>query len=145
MRLTILLCLLCMGTIAFANNGEFSYDSEKVNSSLSALNNLEAMHHASPNVSFDDLIQDARFEGISIDKGTVYGHANSGDLPVLPAFWWGCILGVIGILIVYLITEDSSQTQSALWGFLIGWGAGCILYVLIWVWIVGNTFWFLGG
>ena len=140
MRLTVLLCLLCMGTIAFANNGEFSYDSEKVNSSLSALNDLEAMHHATPNATFDDLIQDARFEGISIDKATVYGHANSGDLPVLPAFWWGCILGAIGILIVYLITEDSNQTKAALWGCLVAGGV-YVLFWLFWVVILNFSLW----
>lgn len=144
MKLSLLVFLLSMGTFAFANSGDFTYDADKVNNSLSTLDALESMHKSSPDASFDELVQDSRFDGVSISKATISTHANQGDLPVLPAFWWGCILGALGILIVYLITEDSEQTKSALWGCLVAGGV-YVLFWIFWVLLLGNAFWFLGG
>ena len=39
--------------------------------------------------------------------------------PIIPAFWWGCLFGPVGILVVYLVEDDSSQTKSAFWGCLV--------------------------
>ncbi len=52
----------------------------------------------------------------------------AGDMPLVGSFWWGCCLGVIGLALVYFITDnDKAQVKSALWGCLIAtllWGAG---------------------
>ena len=58
----------------------------------------------------------------------------------IPAFLWGCVLGWIGILVVYLVTEDSDETKKALYGCLIGWGLGFLLYILFVVVLFGGGF-----
>ncbi len=49
------------------------------------------------------------------------------DEPALgiPSFIWGFVLGWVGILIVYLVTEDNEETKKALWG--------CVASTLLWV------------
>jgi len=57
----------------------------------------------------------------------VLGDVDLSSQPPLgiPSFLWGFILGVIGILIVYLITENGDETKKALWG--------CLAFTVLWV------------
>jgi hypothetical protein len=140
---TLFLSICTIGIIT-ANTGEFTYDAAEVNAKFEKLSKIEQIHKANPDLNFDEITSAEEFQGLNISKDSIALHGMAGDLPLLPAFWWGCILGVLGILIVYLITEDGDQTKSALWGFLIGWGVGCVLYILFWVVIFGNAWWFGG-
>lgn len=39
----------------------------------------------------------------------------------IPGFWWGCVLGLIGVLCVYLITDhDKAEVKQAFIGCLVG-------------------------
>lgn len=62
-------------------------------------------------------------EGVSIANES--SVATVGDqMPILGAFWWGCCLGVVGLLIVYIVTDnDKDQMKSAL--------IGCVIVTLI--------------
>jgi len=131
MKLLTLLTLFMTSTILMASSSEYSYDAAHVNNSLEKLNLLEDMHKANPDKSFESLTSNEAFEGLTISKGTISNFANASDMPILPAFWWGCILSWVGILVVYLVTQDSSQTRSALWGCLIGAGAWIIVSLIL--------------
>lgn len=42
------------------------------------------------------------------------------DMPLLGGFWWGCCLGIIGLALVYFITDnDRDQVKKAFIGCLI--------------------------
>lgn len=48
----------------------------------------------------------------------------------IPSFLWGCILGWVGLLIVYLMADDSAETKKALWGCILStvlMGGGLLL------------------
>jgi len=49
----------------------------------------------------------------------------------IPSFLWGCVLGWVGMLIVYLVTENKEQTKKALWGCLVGTAVEVVLYVVL--------------
>lgn len=125
-------------SLLMANSSEFSYDAAHVDNSLEKLNLLEDMHKSNPSESFESLTSNEAFEGLTISKGSISNFANADGMPILPAFWWGCILSWVGILVVYLITQDSDQTKSALWGCLIG--AGAWLIVSLVVGLAGGSF-----
>ncbi len=76
----------------------------------------------------------------SVDSELIMGIENStaplgmgedNEPPLgIPSFLWGCILGIIGILLVYIITDgDKDETKKALWGMLIWVGVWIVLYV----------------
>jgi len=69
---------------------------------------------------------------IKIEADTASVVASS-DLPAgIPAFWWGCILSWIGLILVYVITDkDNAQTKKALLGCLVGAGVWVIYYVFV--------------
>jgi Na+/proline symporter len=60
----------------------------------------------------------------------------------IPSFWWGCIIGVWGIAVVYFVTEDKEETKQALKGCIIGTLVWVVLYFGFYVWILGNAGWF---
>jgi cytochrome c biogenesis protein CcdA len=56
----------------------------------------------------------------------------------IPSFLWGCILGIVGVLIVYIITDgDKAETKKSLWGFLVAVGVYVVLYVGVYSWAWG--------
>ena len=58
--------------------------------------------------------------------------ASSSELALgIPSFLWGCVFGWVGLLIVYLVTDnDKGQTKKALWGCIAN-GVVVVVYVMI--------------
>ena len=128
-------------TQSFAGVGDlFSYDKEKINSEMQQLNALEEVVAQTQDLTYDDLMEanNPLVANLNVDSNLMPGFG--AEMPVLPAFWWGCILGPVGILLVYVIEEDRDQTMSALWGCVISYGASTVIYIAIWA-IYGATLW----
>lgn len=108
----------------------FSYDQEQVSASISDLNELEALIAADGQITYASLIeiQNPIALSLSTDTGMM---AEGMSMPILPAFWWGCLLGPVGLVIVYLVEQDPSQTRSAFWGCfwsMLIYGGGAAFY-----------------
>lgn len=132
-----LLLVICVSVFALgsalANDSElFSYDKAKVNQAVSDMSQVEKMINQNPNVSVDDLMTqgklDASFEANSASPFSVMGEPPLG----IPSFLWGCILGWVGLLIVYLISEDKEETKKALWGCVAATVAWVVFYFAFW-------------
>lgn len=58
------------------------------------------------------------------------------EMPVARGFWWGCCLGVIGLALVYIITDNNKQeVKSALIGCVVSallFGIGGLLDPFNW-------------
>ena len=66
------------------------------------------------------------------DEAAPMGATGDNDATLgIPAFWWGCVLGWVGILAVYLLTDnDKEQAKKALYGCLVQAGVFGIFYVV---------------
>lgn len=58
------------------------------------------------------------------------------DSPLgIGGFWWGCVLGWVGMLIVYLSMDEGEdrkdQVKKALYGCLIATAVGVLLWVVV--------------
>ena len=56
----------------------------------------------------------------------------------IPSFWWGFCFGGIGILLVYLVTENQFETRKALNG-CIAMGAIYAVFTVIYVIVIMST------
>ncbi len=79
--------------------------------------------------------QDATYQDVFKNNAQLVANVSpiaapaGGDGPLgIPSFLWGCIFGIIGILLVYLATDNNmNETKKALWGCLVGTSLGIIL------------------
>ena len=111
MKLNTLLILLIFTFNAYAEN-----PFEKINTDkeFERLNKLESIVNHNPNFTVDSVIkeQPQLLKELGIEKDTKSSVSNAED-PMnpagFPAFWWGFCLGVWGIIIVYLITDNDKS------------------------------------
>jgi hypothetical protein len=109
-------------------------DEEALDQAMQELNELDEFLNVNTEITFADLE--------SADSELIVGFENSttplgmdqeGEPPLgIPSFLWGCIFGVIGILLVYILTDgDKDETRKALWGMLVWVGIVVVGWVVL--------------
>ena len=136
-----LLSILALSfTFAYAEE-PMNFDSQNINSEFDQINKIEKYVQANDGVTLSQLKSENSelLKGIDIEAQTMSTVA-AGELPAgIPAFWWGCILTVVGVVLVYVLTDnDKEQTKKALMGCLVT-GAAWILYVVVWGVVLGRS------
>jgi hypothetical protein len=132
-KLTLLLVLigLAFSNLAIAGAGDlFQYDKEKINQEMQDLNQLENLLVQNQDLSYADLLAAENPLVMNMDLNAEMALPGMINGPIIPAFWWGCILGPVGVLIVYIVEDDRAQTKSAFWG--------CVISTLLW----GSSSWY---
>ncbi len=121
----------------------FQYDKNAVNKEMSQLNKVESYVNANNGVTLNQLKAENNEVVKNVNFNTKASEFSSlADGPAgIPSFIWGFCLTWVGILIVYLVTEDSDETKKALIGCLVS-AAVYILFWLVWVVAIGNAFLF---
>lgn len=140
-KILSLICVMALSfSIAFAAEPT-NYDSQQINSEFEQLNKIENYVQANGDVTLSDIEKNNAnlLEGINLEADAMATIA-SKELPGgIPAFWWGCILTVLGVILVYVLTDnDKDQTKKALFGCLVTGGAW-ILYIVVWGVILGRS------
>jgi len=110
-------------------------DEGALESAMAELNELDAFLSTNEGVTYDDLQTSGSELIINVDDASSpLGMDQEGEPPLgIPSFLWGCVFGLIGILIVYIITDgDKDETKKALWGMLVWVGVVVIVYVAAW-------------
>ncbi|MFB6342734.1 hypothetical protein ACE1ET_13480 [Saccharicrinis sp. FJH62] len=59
----------------------------------------------------------------------------------IPSFLWGCVFGVVGIIIVYIFTDENKvELKKALNGCVVGYVVPTVVYILVYaVFVVAAT------
>lgn len=111
----------------------FSFDEAKLNAEFSGLNELESKVKADKNLTYDVLVKSGEADKYNLNAGSMSSPSlGMGEPPLgIPSFLWGCVFGVIGILIVYLISEDKEETKKALYGCITFGIVYVIVYILV--------------
>lgn len=125
----------------FANDADlFKFDYNSVQSEFAELNQLGVMVTANANLTYTDLkltnenlLTSLRLVPESALPSAVAGEPVAG----IPSFLWGCILGPIGLALVYIGTEkDKEETRKALWGCVASTGSYIVIWVIYYVVVV---------
>ncbi|MFN4122105.1 MAG: hypothetical protein ACK4GL_02235 [Flavobacteriales bacterium] len=121
----------------------FEMDENFVNSELAQLNELDEFIAVNEGITLSEMDASngllAELNGSS-DILRTLELIGRGDPPLgIPSFLWGACFGVAGIAIVYFVTDDRDETKKALTGCAIVQGAIILLYVVIWVIILGGA------
>lgn len=114
----------------------FSYDDDLLLAELSELNELDAYIEANEGTTFDELSNEnspliANIESTASPMGMA---DQNGEPPLgIPSFLWGCVFGVVGLAIVYIMTDsDMDETKKAMWGCVASTAVSVVLYMVVW-------------
>ncbi|WP_255069710.1 hypothetical protein [Lacihabitans sp. LS3-19] len=112
-----------------------NYDAQDINAEFEQLNKIENYVQNNEGTTLESLqSQNSNLlTDINIEADAAASVAAS-DLPAgIPAFWWGCVLTILGVILVYVLTDkDNAQTKKALMGCIVTGGV-YILYYVFWV------------
>jgi len=109
---------------------DFKYNKQQVQDEFSTLNLLEKTVTDNSFVTLSEMQQNnmltANYANLNLTNNMMMDPALG-----IPGFLWGCLLGPLGILAVYVITEnDKAEVKKALIGCLVGVGVEVIFYVI---------------
>lgn len=112
-----ILLLLCSQTRA-NQASDFKFDKQKAQTEFSDLNQLEQTV-MNTNLTLSEMQQknmlSANYSNLNLASSMMMEPALG-----IPGFWWGCVLGPVGIALVYILTEkDMHETKMALIGCII--------------------------
>jgi hypothetical protein len=117
---------------AVATQPAMVMNEQAVNAEFEKLNKLEQYVNTHEGTTLEDVKDTELTKDLNLDTN-ITNTMTSGDLPAnIPAFWWGCVLSWVGVLIVYLVTDkDKDQTKKALLGCLVNAGVWIIYYFVV--------------
>ncbi len=129
-KLIFILAMFFLAGNAFAKTADlFRYDSKKVEKVLVTVNALD-QYVSVAHVAVNEL--DLKNPLLKNFAATPVLPASGNTALGIPSFIWGLVLGWVGILIVYLVTEDKEETKKALWGCIAGTVAWLACYFIFW-------------
>lgn len=141
--LSLLSILALSFTVATAAE-PINFDAQNIDAEFEQLNKIEKFVQNNEGTTLDNLkSQNSELlSNINLEADTASVVAAS-DLPAgIPAFWWGCVLTILGVVLVYVLTDkDNAQTKKALLGCLVSGG----LYIIWWIVLAAagsSGFWF---
>jgi len=118
-------------TLALAGNADvFSYDADQLNQEMAQLQSLEDFVAVNPGVTLSTLEAEnnALVSDMNLTSGNFAGGFDvTGPVLGISSFLWGCVLSWVGVLIVYLVADDSAETKKAFIGCIVG----TLVYVVL--------------
>jgi hypothetical protein len=123
------------GFTIFANDADlFKLDYNAVRAEFTQLDQLAVMVTSNSDLTYDMLkLSDGNLiESLRLVPASVLPGGEKNPVLGIPSFLWGCGLGVVGMLVVYLVSDkDMAETKKALWGCLT-WTAVVVVVDVIW-------------
>lgn len=133
-KLFLSLCIAVSAlSLVKANDAElFSYDRNALETAISAISAVENFVAQNPEISVNDLAKTGNLLVNGFEMATnPFGLSGEPALGI-PSFLWGCVLGWVGLLVVFIVTDnDKEQVKKALFGCLTSGVVGIIIYIIV--------------
>jgi hypothetical protein len=130
----------CQGVWA-TQADDFKYNKQQVQDEFAELNLLEQTVIENSFITLSEM-QSKNMLSTQFSNLNLTGSMMMDPALGIPGFWWGCVLGPVGILVVYLVTDnDGAEVKKAFYGCLVSAGVW-IVWELIWILALGNNFGF---
>jgi hypothetical protein len=121
----------------YAAHEHFQLEPEAVQG-FESLEALEKLVKDNGSVSYTEIKQLHPEALVGISDHILLDNAVQESPLGIPSFLWGCVLGWVGILLVYLISEDRDETKKALYGCITTGVVVIAFYVVYVLFIIGS-------
>ena len=145
----IFLTLLLAATFCFganAGNAEvFNLDEQEMVTEFAQLNALEEFVMNNEGITLSEISAANPLLANVGNAADILGILGTlSDPPLgIPSILWGFCFGVVGIAVVYFVSDDREETKKAFIGCAIAGGIYIVFWV-VYVLVLGNAFLFLG-
>jgi hypothetical protein len=123
------------GFTIFANDADlFKLDLKTVRAEFTQLDQLAVMVTSNSDLTYDMLkLSDGNLiESLRLVPESALPTGEKNPVLGIPSFLWGCGLGVVGMAIVYIVSnQNMDETKKSLWGCLT-WTAVVVVLDLVW-------------
>lgn len=128
--LTLIAVIFSMTALLAGQADDFKIDRQKVQDEFADLSRLEQTVVVNDYLTLSEMkdnnLLSAEFASMNLSSSMMIESALG-----IPGFWWGCIFGPIGILLVYLVTDnDRDEVKSAFTGCIVGTAVSAIFYLI---------------
>lgn len=111
------------------------FNDSEVYEAFADISTLDQYLQSNENKTYSDLETEnsTLLNGVSSSTSLPLGSAPSDELALgIPSFLWGCVFGVIGVVVVYLMTdENKDQTKKAFYGCIASTVVGVVFYIVV--------------
>jgi hypothetical protein len=126
----ILICILIVAGVgkSVASHADlFRYDAVNIANQMAPLNQLEEYILENPGITLSQIAGSGNLlASLVVDPNGINGFNRMNEKVLgIPGFLWGCTIGWVGILIVYLNGADPNEIKQAT--------IGCIVETAVWV------------
>ena len=123
------------GFTIFANDADlFKLDYNSVRAEFTQLDQLAVMVTSNSDLTYDMLkLSDGNLiESLRLVPESALPTGEKNPVLGIPSFLWGCGLGVVGMAVVYIVSnQNMDETKKSLWGCLT-WTAVVVVLDLVW-------------
>jgi hypothetical protein len=127
---------ILISSVTIANQSElFSYDKERLAIDMSGLQQMEDYICMHDGVTFGALQESGNELAGYLRSGASQVDEPEDEEEVMrlmriPSYLWGCCLGPVGAIVVYIALDDSDETRKSFMG-CVTWGFGLTAYYII--------------
>lgn len=110
------------------------FNDAEIYDALKGVADLDQFLASNGDMTYNEVNQDnsALLSGVSPTTSLPLSASSDQEALGIPSFLWGCVFGVLGLIVVYLMTDNNKeQTKKALYGCIVGTVVSIALYALI--------------
>jgi hypothetical protein len=131
------------GFTIFANDADlFKLDYNAVQAEFTQLNQLATMVTSNSDLTYSALmLADGNLvTSLRLVPESALPQGEKNPVLGIPSFLWGCGLGVVGLLVVYIVSDkDKVETKKAMWGCITSTAVIVVIDIIWWSAIWGSS------
>ena len=130
-KLSLLLVLLSWSSfqVMAGDASHFDFNEAEMQRSLQKVEAAEGYVLAHPGINHESLAQENSALAVNLSAQPVIGATQDQPVLGIPSWIWGFVLSIVGLALIYFITEDQEETQKALWGCVASTVIGVVFFV----------------
>jgi hypothetical protein len=138
--LASLLILIAAGKSMAGQADLFSYDAVTIENQMAQLDQLEGYVLENPGVTLGQMATEGNgLASLVSDPNGISGFNLMNEKVFgVPSFVWGCVFSWVGVLVVYLVSQDTAETKSAIIGCVVQ-GVLVAGWSILWTLVLGNS------
>lgn len=135
----LLFSFFLISIVAIATDSdEFSFNSQLLKEEFSELSSLESLILTNGYPGLSELGDEQLLKSGYLSSSPSF-PGNGEDPLGIPGFWWGCVLGPVGIIAAYILSDnDKEQARKALNGCIV---ATVVQVAVVVVWYIAILSW----